>query len=81
VKATLAFVLLFMGYMTVTMNDARTERVPQIGAVEVINVPRDPLDPPRCPKANAAGHPLLREVALSADGGPWIHACEYQPTT
>lgn len=77
-KATFIAVLLFMAYTTVSVNDASV--APEPRPVEVYRV-RDPMDPPRCPKVNAAGQPLLSEVAMRSDGGEWTHACEYESTT
>jgi hypothetical protein len=40
---------------------------------------RNPIHPPRCPKANAASEPLQSSFASQADGGEWLLDCRYQP--
>ena len=37
----------------------------------------DPRDAPRCPRLNAAGEHLSREIAHQADGRDWEHDCRY----
>lgn len=78
-KATFVLILLFMAWATVTSNDRRIEAQSEqpAPAVRVLTIPHDPLNPPRCPKVNARGVPLLNEVAMKADGGDWVHGCEY----
>lgn len=76
-KASLAFTLVFAAYMAVGLNDQRVAQ-DTTRPVQIVDARPDPLNPPRCPKRNAAGELLLREVAMQADGGDWTHACEYQ---
>jgi len=79
-KSTFVLVCLVLAYALTNHIDRRVE-AEEPKTVRVVNIERDPLDPPRCPKRNAAGLPLRYEVAMKADGGDWIHACEYETFT
>lgn len=43
----------------------------------VMRLQTDPIKPPRCPRFNAIGEPLLHAFAAQADGGEWTHSCTF----
>jgi hypothetical protein len=84
VKAAAAFVFLVVAVLvthTGAYNDEvgmaadraeQEERLPP-----ALRPQTDPIKPPRCPRVNAVGMPLMESFAAQADGGEWIHECWY----
>lgn len=78
-KATFLFSLMFVAWAIASTIDENVAA----GAAAERAQPRearpisDPFAPPRCPRFNAVGEPLLDSFAVQADGGEWSHECIY----
>lgn len=70
--------LLLASVDTDHVRDTAKESEPELEEIVIMDREIPPIDGPQCPKFNASGEQLVRQVAERGDDREWTVGCEYE---